>query len=220
MPQRDLKPTGRLVPETGTLAKRLLADKGRPVDVAREEDKRVTALTQAAAEPKTPEEFVGRIGSLWRQAQGQFIEIGRLLMRAKEILPHGSYEAQVEAHLPFSARTAYQLREAARWAIERDRAKLIPMERLPASYTTIYLLSTLDSRLLQEADQAGLIRPDVRRAEIVAFKRKMAQPSQRRLDLEAAREKLRRERARIEAELARIEAELSGEVIEGEAERG
>src|SRR3954466_1800952 len=102
-------------------------------------------------------EYVSEISRLWSRAQGAFLEIGRLLIRAKDTLPHGEYVAAVEAELPFSARTAYQLREAARWAI----GGTVPMEHLPSSYSTIYLLSTLELRLLKEAEEDGLIRPEL-----------------------------------------------------------
>jgi hypothetical protein len=186
-----------------------------PEPVLLEGDARVHALRAVGEEPRRPEDYVSEIARLWNRAQGAFLDIGRLLIRAKESLPHGEYTAAVEAQLPFSARTAYQLREAARWALEMDRRQAIPIRRLPGSYSTIYLLSTLDPPLLQEAERDGLIRPELRRAELAAWRRRKAPPHEGRRALEARCRKLRRERDRLEEELRQVEAALAEH---GEAE--
>jgi hypothetical protein len=169
-----------------------------------EGDARVQALQTVKAEPQRPEEFVSEISRLWSRAQGAFLEIGRLLIRAKEALPHGEYTTAVEAELPFSSRTAYQLREAARWAMGGP----VPVERLPGSYSTIYLLSTLEPPVLEAAEKDGLIRPELKRAELIEWrKRRGGEGSD---DLKARLTRLKKERARIDEQIARIEAELGG----------
>jgi hypothetical protein len=175
-----------------------------------ERDERVRALEAVAADPNTPEDYVQRIGALWGRAQSAFLDIGRLLIRAKETLPHGEYMTAVEQRLPFASRTAYQLREAARWAIEMDRRKTVPLDRLPGSYSTIYLLSTLDPAALEAAEGEGLIRPELRRAELLAWRKAKEIPTDGREALRAQRERLIRERMRLDAELRRIESELEG----------
>jgi hypothetical protein len=175
-----------------------------------EGDERVIALEIVAAEPSTPDEYVERIGALWSRAQSAFLDIGRLLIKAKDRLPHGDYMVAVEARLPFSARTAYQLREATRWALEMDRCRTITLERLPGSYSTIYLLSTLEPPVLEAAEEEGIIRPDLRRAELIAWRKTKALPLENRAALRAQRERLLRERDRLDAELRRIESELAG----------
>jgi hypothetical protein len=178
-----------------------------PVPVLIEGDARVQALQTVSAQPQTPEEFVEAIGLLWNQAQSAFLDIGRLLIRAKEGLPHGEYIAAVEERLPFAARTAYQLREAARWALEMDRRKTITLDRLPGSYSTIYLLSTLDPPTLERAKAEGVVRPELRRAELIAW-RKGQGGGDSRQTLQARKAKLLRDRARLDEELLRIEEEL------------
>jgi hypothetical protein len=175
-----------------------------------EGDARVRALEAVRHEPRLPEDYVSAISQLWRQAQGAFLEIGRLLIRAKDTLPHGDYTEAVEARLPFSGRTAYQLREAARWALEMHERRTITLDRLPGAYSTIYLLSTLDRDALLRAEAEGLIRPDLRRAELVAWRqRRRDRVVGTRADLLARRERLQRERERLEAELREIEAALA-----------
>lgn len=185
---------------------RLKPDVG-PSPVLLEGDERVIALETASTTPKTPDDYVDAISRLWGKAQSAFLDIGRLLIRAKEKLPHGEYTAAVEARLPFSSRTAYQLREATRWVLEMDRRKAIPIEQLPGSYTIIYLLSTFDPSTLEAAEQEGIVRPDLRRAELIAWRKQKKAPDMG--DLQRQREKLLRERARLDEELRWIEAQIS-----------
>ncbi|MBY0332199.1 MAG: DUF3102 domain-containing protein [Acetobacteraceae bacterium] len=186
------------------MSRRLKLD-AAPTPVLVEGDARVQALQTAKADPQRPEEFVSEISRLWSRAQGAFLEIGRLLIRAKEMLPHGEYVAAVEGELPFSARTAYQLREAARWAV----GGRVPLDQLPPSYSTIYLLSTLEPPILEEAERDGLIRPELKRAELIEWRRRRAGLSDGRAEKQARLERLRREHARIEEEMRQLETELS-----------
>ena len=186
---------------------RLKPDAG-PLPVMLEGDDRVIALETASAAPKTPDDYVDAIVHLWGKAQAAFLDIGRLLINAKETLPHGEYTAAVEARLPFSSRTAYQLREATRWVLEMDRRKTIAINRLPGSYTIIYLLSTFDPLTLEAAEQEGIVRPDLRRAELIAWKKQKQSPGKD--DLHRQREKLLRERTRLDEELRRLEARING----------
>ena len=186
------------------MSRRLKLD-APPPPVLMKGDARVQALQMAKIEPQRAEDYVAEISRLWSRAQGAFLEIGGLLIRAKEALPHGEYVAAVEAELPFSARTAYQLREAARWAM----GGVVPVERLPGSYSTIYLLSTLEPPLLQQAKQDGLIRPELKRAELIEWRRRRAGGQDPRAEMQARLERLRRERARIEEEMRQLETELA-----------
>ena len=185
------------------MSRRLKLD-SPPPPVLTEGDARVLALQMAKTEPQQAEEFVSEISRLWSRAQGAFLEIGRLLIKAKETLPHGEYVAAVEAELPFSVRTAYQLREAARWAMGGP----VPMEQLPGSYSTIYLLSTLEPPLLHEAEKDGLIRPELKRAELIEWRRRRVTDGSGNLRDRLAR--LKRERARLDEEIAQLEAQIGG----------
>ncbi len=181
-----------------------------PPPVLLEGDARVQALQIAKMQPTTPDDYVEAIGALWNRAQSAFLDIGRLLMRAKETLPHGEYIATVEARLPFSSRTAYQLREATRWAIEMAQRQTFTLDMLPGSYSTIYLLSTLDPPTLEAAESEGIVRPDLRRAELVAWRKaKGGGGGTETASLEIRRERLLRERARLDEELRRIDAKLA-----------
>jgi hypothetical protein len=179
-----------------------------PAPVLLEGDARVQALQAVILEPETPNDYVETIVRLWGRAQSAFLDIGRLLIRAKENLPHGEYMSAVEKRLPFASRTAYQLREAARWALEMDKRRTITLDRLPGSYSTIYLLSTMAPPMLEAAEAEGLLRPELRRSELIAWRKAKGEEQERRPALEARRSKLLKERDRLDEELQRIDAEL------------
>jgi hypothetical protein len=88
-----------------------------------------------------------------------------------------------------------------------DRRQTITLDALPGSYSTIYLLSTLDPPTLEQARKEGLVRPELRRSELIAWRRNRT--GQGHQSLQERREKLLRERARLDEELRRIEAELA-----------
>jgi hypothetical protein len=186
---------------------RLKLDKA-PAPVLLEGDARVQALRAVSQSPQSPDDYVQAIEQLWSRAQNAFLDIGRLLIRAKESLPHGEYTSAVEDRLPFASRTAYQLREAARWALEMERRKTITLDRLPNSYSTIYLLSTLDPPTYEAAEHEGIVRPDLKRAELIAWRKGRGEKNVDHPTLQARRERLIRERVRIEEEIRRIEAEM------------
>ncbi len=186
---------------------RLKLDKA-PVPVLLEGDARVKALLAVSQMPQSPDDYVRAIEQLWGRAQNAFLDIGRLLMRAKETLPHGEYTFAVEDQLPFASRTAYQLREAARWALEMERRKTITLDRLPSSYSTIYLLSTLDPSTYKAAEHERIVRPDLKRAELIAWRKGRVEKKIDYSTLQAKRGRLVRERMRIEEEIRQIEAEM------------
>jgi hypothetical protein len=172
-----------------------------------EGDVRIEALSNAVVAYDRREDFAREISALWQRAQATFLKIGQYLNLAKERLPHGEFNAMIERDLPFSPRTAFQIRAAAT-AVVSGR---LPVEQLPPNYTTIYYLSTLPDAALEQARLSGLLRPDVRRSEVVAFKRRLqltidGEPDEAEIRARRLAE-LRRQREAIEAEIARLEAE-------------
>lgn len=164
-------------------------------------------------EPITVGDYADRIGALYSQAEQSYVEIGRLLAKAKERLPYGE-RSQLVDRLPFSSRTAYMLIQAAN-AID---AGLIDRKRAPRSWANVYLLATFGDEEREKAEEAGIIRPDVKRAEILAFRRRLnprndPQPDEfANLDPDAARaelEKLQAEEARLRERIERLRAIVS-----------
>jgi hypothetical protein len=158
------------------------------------------------ATPTTRREFVEEISRLWNEAHDKFLAIGRYLIQAKQALPHGQYQPMIQRDLPFTPATARMIVTATQ-AIDSRR---LPADRVPSSYSTVYLLTTLSDEERDEAERQGLIRPDVRRQEILAFKRDLAASSVdegERLCVE--RERLQAEQKRILERLEQIEAAIA-----------
>lgn len=202
--------------------------KRKPALVEVSNDLRADALSNGVVPFNDKEGYVREISRLWKQAQESFVTIGRYLLEAKKRLEHGEFEAMVANELPFSKTVAYQLRTAAE-AILTGR---LEKESVPPSYSTVYLLASLDDKALEKAKAERLVRPDVRRAEVLAFRARLFSrdtetENSRRLRRELA--KLEEERARIEERIAEIKAKLQGngqgrgrnhaspQVIDGEA---
>lgn len=159
----------------------------------------VDIVRTAQRELRNPDEYVREIARLWREAQHSFLAIGRYLVQAKQKLPHGEFQKMVEASLPFGRQTAYELRMIAE-AVDRGR---IPELKLPQSSSVAYQLATLKPEDLAAADQDGLVRSDLRRPEIIAWKRERLRRS-----AGANQEALVRRRARLSEIIQRHEAEL------------
>jgi hypothetical protein len=176
----------------------------------REEDLRNTVMPL-----HSKEEFVKEITRLWGEANQKFIAIGRYLIMAKQSLPHGEYQPMIERDLPFRPATARMIVTATQAIVNN----LLPADRLPPNYSTVYLLTTLSQEERAEAERNGLIRPNVRREEIVSFKRALAASRVSDVDrMRAEREKLLADRRRIDARLAEIESSIGGVIIDLKAE--
>lgn len=109
--------------------------------------------------------FAARITERWRASVESIIEAGRILIEAKAALSHGEFGAMCDIHLPFSARTAQRL-----MAIASDVRLKNPTiaSLLPASWTTLYELTTLSDDELKSAVEGEVIAPDMSRADILS----------------------------------------------------
>ena len=173
-------------------------------------DTRFDAIGTGLVELSEVDDFAAEIGRLWSESHERFVLIGQYLEQAKRKLPHGRFIAMIEERLPFGRAVAHKLMTAAR-AIQTG---LVPRDVAPPSYSMVYEITTLDAAERAEALAAGIIRPDMRRAELVAFKRRRraaatSPPSEPRAELEAERDRLLAERERIGRRLAAIDALLA-----------
>ena len=109
-----------------------------------------------------------------------YLEVGRHLLEVKGLLPHGSFGGWVEAHCVFTAHTATNLMNAARFA---DEHKDLP----PLDHTSLVLLSAprleppLRDRLIK-AVQAGMTSPTELRAVIKSEKARSVVASKDEVD--------------------------------------
>lgn len=150
--------------------------------------------------PLEGDELIAEIGKLWDEAQQKFLAIGRYLVRAFDLY-QGTFEETVLARLPFGRIVAYQLRAVAE-AVDSEK---LPGDRLPRSYATAYKLISLPALDYEEAKKRGIVRADVTRPEVEAFKRQLREERMRALN---RAEFLRHERAHLRAEVARMEDHL------------
>lgn len=177
-------------------------------------DARADAFALAAPDSDRREDYAATIAALWNRARDSFLAIGRALEQAKSRLPHGEFERMIETDLPFDKRTAHQIRVAA-IAVISGR---LPAAKLPSSYSTIYHLATLSSDAIQVAERQGLIRPNLRRSEVIAFKRGLSNGlTAKEGHLEAELLRLLRQRQEIDTQIESIRSRIgAGEISQAE----
>lgn len=151
-----------LVPNLKRLSKNVLRE-----TVSHTTGDRMSALQTTTAPLESMDEYIDAVGRLWEDAQQRFIAIGRHLLNAKKTLVHGEWEAMITSRLPFSRSVAHSLRAVAE---SLDAGRLNEAE-LPVSYATAYKLTSLNNADLNRARQIGIVRPDVTRAEVDAFRK-------------------------------------------------
>lgn len=152
--------------------------------------------------------YVQELTRLWREAQDRFVAIGEYLLYAKEMLPHGEYEKMIASDLPFGRAVAHNLRTVA-VAVREGR---LSRPELPRSYTTAYFLATLEPDHLALARERGLVRHDVPRSSLNAFRRELKAPGpDGTTDLVKERVRLRLQLQAIHVRLAEIDSEIGPE---------
>jgi Protein of unknown function (DUF3102) len=154
---------------------------------------------------KTVDDYAAVIGTLFREAEERFVQIGTFLEEAKAKLQHGEFQRLISSRLPFGSRTAQMMMAAAR-AITSG---MIPSGIVPPSYSVVYQITTLTEAEREQAVEEGVIRPNMRREDVAAFKRRIRTAGVS--EIEAKRAELVRlivEQERIGARIAALRAEL------------
>src|SRR5262245_41259105 len=112
-------------------------------EAPKEEGANALAVIEAAPirGPTTPEEFAAAIHAVCRRSA---VAVGKLLIEAKEKLPHGAFMAMIEHDLPFGPRTAEKL-----MVIARDPVLSNPTHEsdLSGSWTVLYEMALIDKKL-------------------------------------------------------------------------
>ena len=161
---------------------------------------RAEALLNAVVPQNDAAGYVREISRLWGEVRDKFLAIGEYLSLAKQQLAHGEYEAMIHSQLPFGKSAAHRMRTVA----EAVRNGRLARNSLPQSYATAYELTLLTDRQLRLAEEQGLIRPDVVRSEIVAFRRRFDRPSPG----DSRRDELLREWHKLGGQIERLQQEL------------
>lgn len=124
----------------------------------------------------TRREYADKILQRWQDSVAGILEVGQLLSEAKEKLAHGEFEAMVREDLPFGERTARRLKAI---SLDPRISNRTHVSALPPSWGTLYELTKLDDGTWADAYEAGKIRPDMERKEVLAL-RKSARVESRR----------------------------------------
>src|SRR4051812_25117396 len=122
----------------------------------------------APPELKTIDDYVLVINVEWREAQDRFLKIGELLDRAEKALPESDYITLCN-RLPFGKSTRSQLLSAFR-CFQSGR---IPADMVSAGYSTLYQVSQLTDDEIKQASESGLMRADVKRTELLEFRKRL-----------------------------------------------
>lgn len=184
--------------------RRVAIDRG-PALAPAQGGERIRLLSNTLVALHSEDDAVREISKLWREAQEKFLAIGRYLVRAKHQFK-GEYERSILPQLPFGRQVAFQLRTVAA-AVDGGK---IEEEALPRSYSTAYSLVTLVPEHFALARDRNLIRYDVARSEVEAFRRELRRsaPTPDWGALDEERKNVVREMARLQQRLAEIDAEL------------
>lgn len=161
---------------------------------------RAEALLNAVVPQNDAAGYVREISRLWGEARDKFLAIGEYLSLAKQQLAHGEYEAMIHSQLPFGKSAAHRMRTVA----ESVRNGRLARDSLPQSYATAYELTLLTDRQLRLAEEQGLIRSNVARSEIVAFRRRFERPCSGH----ERRDELLREWRKLGGQIERLQQEL------------
>jgi hypothetical protein len=151
----------------------------------------------------------------WRKAKQSFLAIGKSLLAIEQSLTADEFRRLskgTERIFPFSETIATQLRQVAR-AVMSGRLNETEM---PGSYSVAYQIAVMDGPTIEIARSRNLVRPDVTRTEVIAFRREINAPpatQPQRLDIGT----VRREKARLtklRAELAERLTQIDARIAE------
>lgn len=112
-----------------------------------------------------------RIVEAWQKQVPCILDVGRLLITAKQELDHGTYEAMVQKDLPFGRSTARKLKIIAEHPIISNRSFI---NVLPPSWGILYELTQLQDDAILAALKDGSIHPKMKWRDV----RKMSQVEQ------------------------------------------
>jgi hypothetical protein len=112
--------------------------------------------------------YVEQINARWQSCVTSIIDVGRLLLRAKDELGYGTFHNMVEHRMPFGKRTAQMLMCIAEHPIIANQAN---HGSLPPSWRTLYELTTLPTETLQTMLADGRLNPHLERKDVAHIRK-------------------------------------------------
>lgn len=117
------------------------------------------------------DDFGQQITSAWGNTVGNIVRTGELLIRAKKELGHGKWLELFDNHkAPFSERTAQRLMAIARHPVLSNPTHA---SHLPASWATLYELTTIADQALEQLLAESRIDGDTTREDVKEIKAKL-----------------------------------------------
>lgn len=110
--------------------------------------------------------FIEEITAAWNKQVAAIIEVGKLLIRAKDELEYGQFTEMIGRRLPFGERTAQRLMKIAKHPLLSDPTL---MSVLPPSWALLHRLTEFPERELQQILADGTIHADIESEEVEAL---------------------------------------------------
>jgi hypothetical protein len=107
-----------------------------------------------------------KISAAWQKSVEAIIETGLLLIDARHTLEHGQFIKMVESELPFKRGTAHALMTI---AADKRISNVEHVQRLPASWGTLYQLTGITDNTFGTAIENGTINPRMKRKDAIAL---------------------------------------------------
>jgi hypothetical protein len=109
---------------------------------------------------RSPQEWEALIQGAWQKETGRILEVGKLLLQAREQLLPAVFKA---LRLPFKARMAQMLAKIAANLVLADPAN---HGSLPPCWRTLYELTKVPSHELRSAIETGVVHPGMHRKDV------------------------------------------------------
>jgi hypothetical protein len=120
-----------------------------------------------STDEKGRQEIAAQILVLWRALLENILGVGKLLIAAKDTLPHGQWLILVKKELPFGPTVAQRLMRIAKDARLTNAAHA---PHLPPCWTVLYEISRLSDAQFEWGIEHHAIHPEMERADVAVLR--------------------------------------------------
>jgi hypothetical protein len=142
------------------LTRQLFEAAGVPAARRREQAIPIAQPLAILSNARSPREWEALIQGAWQKETGRILEVGKLLLQAREQLPPDVFKA---LRLPFKARMAQMLAKISANPVLADPAN---HGSLPPCWRTLYELTKVPSVELRSAIETGVVHPGMHRKDV------------------------------------------------------
>ena len=123
-------------------------------------------MTPTQSLSRTGKEYAREIKEAWQEALDSILEVCRILVDAKDTLEAADYNTLINAHLPFTRRTAERL---VRIGVDKRLTAKKHRKVLPPHWGSLYELTQLDDDSFDESIDNGEIFADMERKDVTSL---------------------------------------------------